>query len=63
MTEFERLCDALNVPIELDDHGLYKGMTRALAVICCDVIMGGMTERDVEREVKKRFYEKFPYMR
>lgn len=63
MTEFERLCAELNVPIELDDNGLYKGMTMALAVICCDVIMNGISETKIEEEVKAKFYEKFPYMR
>lgn len=63
MTEFERLCDELEVPITLDDYGFYSGMCRALASICCDVIWNGEHQTSIGAEVKERFYAKFPYMK
>ena len=63
MTEFERLCDELGVPVTLDDHGLYAGMSRALAHICCDVIMNGEHEKPISAGIRDRFYAKFPYMK
>lgn len=63
MTEFESLAAELGVPITLDDCGFYSGMCRALAGICCDVIMNGEHKKPIEAEVKDRFYAKFPYMK
>lgn len=63
MTEFERLCNELEVPITLDDYGLYSGICRALASICCDVIMNGEHKKPIEAEIKDWFYAKFPYMK
>ena len=63
MTAFEQLCEELGVEITFDDHGLYTGMSRALACICVDVIMSGAAEPTVIDEVKKQFFAKFPYMK
>lgn len=63
MTEFERLAEELNVPILLDEGGFYKGITRALAHICTDVIMTANKETDLHEEIKNRFLNKFPYVK
>lgn len=63
MTEFERLAEELNVPLTTDEYGLYTGRARALANIATDVIMSGTSETNILKEIKNRFYSKFPYMK
>lgn len=69
MTYFEKLAKEMNVKIELDDDGLYKGMCAALAIICTEVILsddesifnaGWETQKEI---IKEKFYKTFPYMK
>lgn len=45
------------------ERGLYTGMTQALANICTEVIMNGVSGSAIIDQAKAKFYRVFPYMK
>ena len=67
MTQFEQLAQELGVKITYDKHGLYSGMSKALATIAVGLILSDdrtifVTPEQQNAEIKRRFLAKFPYM-
>lgn len=68
MTTFETFAKEIGVPLTTDEHGLYTGMARVLALICTQIIMDdplvcGLEWEDIKPVVLIEFYKKFPYMK
>lgn len=69
MTRFEELAKELNVKIETDSTGLFKGMCAALYDISLDVTLSdnetifSMPWEEQKEIVKEQFYSVFPYMK
>lgn len=64
MTSFETLTKEIGIKIETDEHGLYTGMTKALANIVTESIFDfdDFDDEEIFFIAKKRFYKTFPYM-
>lgn len=68
MTIFHEFCNELNVPITVDNRGMYTGMCKALCLMVNDVILSDDEEifslpwEDQKKMIKEKFYSVFPYM-